>query len=67
MINSQFEKLITDPLNIIGDMSYNQYSDWLDLGTEADQKACLKKFQDSKMLDDYIEILKIKLKSFEVN
>lgn len=58
-----YEQLIDNPLNIVGDMSYDEYCDWLDLGTKEDLKATLEKFVSEKMPQDYIEILKIKLNS----
>lgn len=58
-----YEQLIDNPLNIVGDMSYDEYCDWLDLGTKEDLKATLEKFVSAKMPKDYIEILKIKLNS----
>lgn len=65
MLHSNYEQLIDNPMNIVGDMSYDEYCDWLDLGTKEDLEATLEKFKstNSYMPQDYICILKLKLNS----
>lgn len=62
--NDNYLKLIEDPLNIIGDMSYDEYVDWLELGTRKELESCLEYFLKCKLPDFYIEVLKIKLNRY---
>ena len=63
-LNDLYEEIISNPLNVIGNMSYDEYMDWLDMGSEDDLRAALRVFEKNEMPEDYIEIIKIKLKGY---
>jgi hypothetical protein len=49
-----YEELIKDPLNIIGDMSYEEYIDWLHLGTKEDVEDFIEKLKQVNAPKEYI-------------
>ncbi|MAX51455.1 MAG: hypothetical protein CMH22_05705 [Methylophaga sp.] len=63
MINTKYEQLISNPLNIIGDMDFNEYLDWLRLGNEEDLLSLLKVMQDKNLNSNYIKILEVEVHS----
>ncbi|MBS3739634.1 MAG: hypothetical protein KGY51_11685 [Psychroflexus sp.] len=61
MINTIYEAITADPWNLIKDMTYDDYMDWLDLGTKEDLEATLEVFENSNVPNCIIDILKIEL------
>jgi len=57
-----YEELIKDPLNIIGDMSYEEYIDWLHLGTKEDVEDFIEKLKQVNAPKEYIEVAQIEIK-----
>ena len=52
-----YEELLSDPNEIVGDMTFDEYCEWVDLGTLEDWIACLKVFKEKGMHEAYIRIL----------
>ena len=63
MINTLYQNITADPWNLIKDMTYNEYMDWLDIGTKEDLEATLEVFEKSNVPKCFIDILKIELKN----
>jgi hypothetical protein len=57
-----YEELIKYPLNIIGDMSYEEYIDWLHLGTKEDVEDFIEKLKQVNAPKEYIEVSQIEIK-----
>lgn len=60
-IENKYKELIANPINIIGNMSYDEYIDWLEIGSTEDLKRTLIKFKESNVPITYINVLSLVL------
>lgn len=58
--NEFYEKL-SKPKTLTEDMSYDEFCDWLELGTEEDVKSAIKAFKEDG-LDSHVEVMELHLK-----
>lgn len=58
--NEFYEKLST-PSVLTEDMNFDEFLDWLDLGTEEDVQAAIKAFEKDG-LDEHVKVMKVHLK-----
>lgn len=56
-----YDEILSDPNLIVGDMSFDEYCEWVDLGNIDDWKACLEVFKAKDMNEAYIRILEHKI------
>ena len=63
---SGYLDLLKNPIKIVGDMTYDEYSDWLELGTLDDLIATRKVFVKNK-LTRHIDVLDIYIKKLQNN
>lgn len=53
--------LVKEPMLIVGDMTFDDFCDWVDLGTKDDLIACLKVFESNNMSEAYTMVLKLRI------
>lgn len=63
MTNEKFYKKLTNPHNIVKDMTYDDFIDWLDLAeTEEDLIYAKEAFKEEKGLEEYVKIIESQIK-----
>lgn len=63
MTNEKFYKGLSDPRNIIKDMTYDDFIDWLDLAeTEEDLLYAKDAFKAEEGLEEYVKIIESQIK-----
>lgn len=62
-LDEAYQDLIK-PESLVKDMSYDEFMEWLELGTKEDIQAALKRFEETESgMQHHCEIMRIKLKS----
>jgi len=62
-VDKEFYQKLTNPHNIVGDMDYDQFCDWLDLATcVEDLQAARREFEKAKGLEEYIKVIDAQIK-----
>jgi len=57
-ITNYYENLLSDPRLVVGDMDYDEFVDWLELGTVEDIEEAILVFAKHNMFH-HVEIMKI--------
>jgi len=65
-MNNEFYKKLISPDTIIKDMSFDEFTDWLDLALEKeDLIAAREEFEKVEGLEDYVTIINIYIKKYD--
>lgn len=59
--HNEFYEKLSQPSVLTEDMSYDEFCDWLELGTEDDIRAAIKAFKQDG-LDEHVEVMELHLK-----
>lgn len=59
---NQFYEVVKDPHTIVKGMTYDDFNDWLELGTKEDIESAIEAFKEAGGLEDHIKVMEVHIK-----